>query len=190
MSGRPLSRRAARRGGVAGVPLVSRLLLVLALLSGAVVACATGAPPGASAEPGGAYAADDFGDERVAAARGGAVAGKALLGRGFVAEDGEAPDDTVVAPAGADEPRRLMTYQADFSLLVSNVDGAVGRFLASVEAAGGHLGRRSNARLTVRVPAARFFEMTEELRTYGRVLSEQVDARDITAEYVDLESGQ
>lgn len=82
---------------------------------------------------------------------------------------------------------RLMTYEARFSILVSNVDKAVDEYLAAVGEAGGHLSRRQDGTVTCRVPAARFFALTERLRGFGRVLEEQIDAQDITREYHDLE---
>ena len=81
---------------------------------------------------------------------------------------------------------RLMVYTASMGLEVARVEDAIARCLATVNEMGGYLSRRANSTLTCRMPAARFDEFLEDLRAYGRVLSESMQARDVTMQHVDL----
>lgn len=90
-------------------------------------------------------------------------------------------------PEEPEKPRRrLRIYTARFELLVANVATSIERLLARVEEAGGYLEKRENAAVTVRVPAADFEEITDELRTYGRVVQENTRAQDVTKRYYAL----
>jgi hypothetical protein len=94
---------------------------------------------------------------------------------------GEAP-----APAPEGAPKRLMVYSAQLSLLVPSVEDAVARFLRRVEEVGGYLEKREDGVVSCRVPAARFKAILEEVRDYGRVTRESVEALDVTKQYFDL----
>jgi len=91
------------------------------------------------------------------------------------------------APAPEEAPKRLKVYSAQLSLLVPSVEDAVARFLKGVEEVGGYLEKREDAVLSCRVPAARFKEVLEEVRGYGRVVHESVEALDVTKQYYDLQ---
>lgn len=81
---------------------------------------------------------------------------------------------------------RLMVYSAAYSVLVSSIEEAVGALLKQTEAAGGYLSRRTDAQLTIRVPAAKYREFIDSIPSYGRVLHESTNAQDITDQHTDL----
>ncbi|MGE3164321.1 MAG: DUF4349 domain-containing protein [Planctomycetota bacterium] len=89
---------------------------------------------------------------------------------------------TLAAPAG-----RLLIFEGRFALLVPNVADAVARCQQAVEAHGGYLQARNDAALTFRVPAEHFKTVVNELGTFGLVVAESLEARDVTREYRDLD---
>lgn len=99
---------------------------------------------------------------------------------------GSAPADE---PAVADDrlpEKRLMIYRATYNIMVANVDDSVKQLVTKAEAMGGYLQSRADGTVTVRVPAARFFELTGELGGFGLITNESLEALDVTKEYVDL----
>lgn len=90
------------------------------------------------------------------------------------------------APAHREAPKRLMVYAAQLSLLVPSVEDAVARLLRRMEETGGYLEKREDGVVTCRVPAARFKETLDEVRGWGRVTRESVEALDVTKQYFDL----
>ncbi len=94
------------------------------------------------------------------------------------------------APAVADDrapQKRLLIYTGDYTLMVANVDESVKALIALAEKFGGYLGSRQDGVVSVRVPAERFFELTKELPAFGTITGESVHARDVTAQFVDLQ---
>ena len=96
-----------------------------------------------------------------------------------------------------DLPDRKLTRTSSIDLLVKNPAEAVEKVRTIAEGAGGFLVKSqtngaqdaTNAALTVRVPAGRFEEVRAEIRKLGvRVESEQVDAEDVTKQYVDQQA--
>jgi len=92
---------------------------------------------------------------------------------------------------------RKLVRTASFELLVKNPGDAVDKIRAITEQAGGFLVKSqtngtqdaTNATLTVRVPVARFEQVRTEIRKLGlRVESEQVDAEDVTKQYIDQQA--
>lgn len=88
-------------------------------------------------------------------------------------------DDTV-------PDKRLLIYRATYNVLVANVDDSVQKLVTQAEAMGGYLQSRNDGTVTVRVPAARFFELTKTLGTFGTITNESLEALDVTKQYVDL----
>ncbi len=83
-------------------------------------------------------------------------------------------DLLVERPAESAEKIRLLTERVGGFLVKSQTNGAQDA---------------TNASLTIRVPAARFAEMAAEIRKLGlRVESEQMEAEDVTKQYVDQEA--
>lgn len=85
------------------------------------------------------------------------------------------------------EAARKMVHRASLGIEVARVEEAIDRFLAAVRGMGGYLSARADATVTVRVPAARFDDALAEVRGYGRVLHQSLQASDVTKEYIDLE---
>ncbi len=103
-----------------------------------------------------------------------------------------------VPPAGSfvlpDE--RKVVASGSLALLVNDVAAVVERVRAAAQAAGGYVedmnlarsdGEIRQATLHLRVPAARFDAVRAALRALGgKVENERLEAREVTAEYVDL----
>ena len=84
------------------------------------------------------------------------------------------------------EQDRKMIYTAELTVQVSHVDEVMKKFLASVKEFGGYLSGRHNNQLICRVPASHFEEALELARGYGRVLSQSLQAQDVTKQHADL----
>ncbi|SCF43535.1 protein of unknown function [Micromonospora purpureochromogenes] len=134
---------------------------------------------------GAADRSNSSGDSAAEAPAGGAPAGGA-------AEQGK-------AGAGAPDLRvdqRSIIYTGTMRVQVDDVEGAARRAVAAVVAAGGFVGgdnRRSvaadaEAELELRVPAAKFTALIDELATYGRQQRREVKTQDVTEETVDLDA--
>ncbi|MFG0316895.1 MAG: DUF4349 domain-containing protein [Planctomycetota bacterium JB042] len=91
-----------------------------------------------------------------------------------------APD----APATAG---RKMIYSARFGVLVPAVEDAVARLVGWVEESGGYLKERADGTVVCKVPVARFFPLLDRVRSMGVILSEALEAKDVTREMQDLE---
>ncbi|MFF5174351.1 DUF4349 domain-containing protein [Micromonospora sp. NPDC000089] len=138
-----------------------------------------------------------------------------LAGCGSGADSGDSSGSRADAPAGgAAEPgkaepgkagagapdlrvdQRAIVYTGTMEVEVDDVDRAARRATAAVTAAGGFVGgdnRHSEdavaeARLELRVPAARFTALVDELAGYGRQRSREVHTEDVTDETVDLDA--
>ncbi|MGC5018562.1 DUF4349 domain-containing protein [Micromonospora sp. DT47] len=103
------------------------------------------------------------------------------------------------AGAGAPDLRvdqRSIIYTGTMRVQVDDVEGAARKAVAAVTAAGGFVGgdqRRSvaadaEAELELRVPAAKFTALIDELATYGRQQRREVRTQDVTEETVDLDA--
>jgi len=90
------------------------------------------------------------------------------------------------APSEATAGRKMI-YSARFGVLVPVVDDAVARLLAWVEESGGYLKERNDGTVVCKVPVARFFPLLDRVRGLGVLLSESLEAKDVTREMQDLE---
>ncbi len=81
---------------------------------------------------------------------------------------------------------RKMVYTGRLAVEVPQPQVAMERLLQAVAAMGGYLSARNDNRLTVRVPAARFQELVDDVREYGRVLHQSMQAQDVTKQHMDL----
>ncbi|MBI4881072.1 MAG: DUF4349 domain-containing protein [Planctomycetes bacterium] len=114
---------------------------------------------------------------------------------GFAAPHAEAGIARAAAPQAAPAPsaaplaapaERLMIYSARFEVLVANVEDGVRRFLGWVEEDGGYLEARNNGQVTCRVPADRFTALLNRIQDLGAILSESLEAEDVTLQSLDL----
>lgn len=96
-------------------------------------------------------------------------------------------------PAVAVPAARLMVYTGAATVLVPAVQEAQEKLTARIESLGGYVQSASGdtssntATVVYRVPVARFFEVKRELAQYGQVLTDTVDAEDVTKAVFDLE---
>ncbi len=88
------------------------------------------------------------------------------------------------APPGS---KRLLIYRGEFALLVPAVEESIDRWLGRIESVGGYLQKRTQGRVVCRVPADKFRMLVGGLGNFGRILSQSLDAQDVTREYLDLE---
>ncbi|WP_328340212.1 DUF4349 domain-containing protein [Micromonospora sp. NBC_00421] len=118
------------------------------------------------------------------------------------APGGAAPDrDAAAGQAGTGAPdlrvdQRAIIYTGTMRVQVDDVEGAARRAVEAVTATGGFVGgdqRRSvdasaQAELELRVPAAKFTALVDELATYGRQQRREIRTQDVTEETVDLDA--
>jgi hypothetical protein len=81
----------------------------------------------------------------------------------------------------------ILIYKADFTMSVYEVQKSIDAVEALAKKTGGYLARRDDRAITIRVPAGEFQAAVAELSKLGDVLSRNVSAEDVTAEYRDLE---
>ncbi|WBB65034.1 DUF4349 domain-containing protein [Micromonospora sp. WMMD812] len=173
-----------RRGRRRGVPLAA-LGLVAVLAVGGCGGVAGQSDSGTSNEAPAAGAADRD------AAEGGApgAPGAGAPGAGAPAEAGSASADLRV-------DQRSIIYTGTMLVRVDDVDAAARRAVTVVTGAGGFVGgdQRSSsdadarAELQLRVPAARFTGVIEELAGLGRQERREIQTEDVTEETIDLDA--
>lgn len=99
-----------------------------------------------------------------------------------------APDQQIAsADPTRDGKAPLLIYTAVLTMGVFGVEQALDSVEALAREAGGYLLERSDTGITVRIPAARFRTALDGVGKLGDELHRQVNARDVTDEYADLE---
>lgn len=153
------------------------------LLSGPLSASGAAARPRTGGGRGRAYAMED---ERLAEA----APPPAPPATPEVAEpagDGARASDP--APTATDAiAGPLLIYTARLSLGVYEAAKSLDTVEALARQAGGYLVVRDDTTITVRIPAARFDETLAKMTALGDVLTRNVEVRDVTEEYYDLET--
>jgi hypothetical protein len=81
----------------------------------------------------------------------------------------------------------VLIYTATLTMAVFQVERGLKDVEELARELGGFLAHRSNDAITVRVPAGRFHETLARLEKLGDITHRQLDAQDITQEYLDLE---
>lgn len=94
-------------------------------------------------------------------------------------------DETVVRAQHPLESR-LQIYSADFQISTTDIDASADKLIDGVTALGGYLQSRSNASVTVRVPAPRFQTLVDQLDEFGTVVSQSIKTDDVTDQYRDV----
>lgn len=84
--------------------------------------------------------------------------------------------------------QRVVIYNAGFSVVVREIDAAIEEMRARAEMIGGYVDQISGPQITIRVPVARFQETVEFVGKLGQITRRDVQALDVTEEYVDLEA--
>lgn len=91
---------------------------------------------------------------------------------------------------------RKIIRSGDLRFEVDDLEAARGSILERVKAGGGyvegdesgHWGRSRSVTLRVRIPADRFDAFVQELQGLGRLESQNINATDVTSEWVDVEA--
>jgi len=95
-----------------------------------------------------------------------------------------AGDDLREVPIG----QRVVVYTAAFRIVVHDVFVAVQDTRRIAQEMGGYVQRIQGDAVTIRVPAERFQAAVERLEALGQVSHREVEATDVTDEYVDLQA--
>lgn len=82
----------------------------------------------------------------------------------------------------------LLIYTAQIGLAVHQVSDKQDRVEALAREAGGHLHRRTDAEIVIRVPAGRFEQVLAAILEVGDVLSRDVSVQDVSEEFRDVET--
>ncbi|HOU92648.1 MAG TPA: DUF4349 domain-containing protein, partial [Polyangiaceae bacterium] len=82
----------------------------------------------------------------------------------------------------------LLIYTARLSVAVFEASKSIDAVEALARQAGGYLVIRDDTTITVRVPASRYDEVLAKVTAIGDVLTRNVEVRDVTDEYYDLET--
>lgn len=94
-------------------------------------------------------------------------------------------------PVDGEPPKnhgRQIIYTADMQVSVFNVEDTMKKAEALPETFGGWIQARSEGYVQMKIPARRLREAMDEITKWGRVDRKSLQASDVTAEYVDLES--
>lgn len=100
------------------------------------------------------------------------------------------------SPAGAKDASKptsnatfLIAYTGSLAMMVEERDVAssLDKMVDVAEAHGGHLGGRSDANVTLKVPSASFRAVLSDIEKLGLVTSRSVSAEDVTEEFKDAE---
>ena len=90
---------------------------------------------------------------------------------------------------------RMLIRTASLEMESDDPEKAVNEIIMIVESYGGYVAWMSiksqeppSANLIIKVPEKYFFQALREIRSVGKVLKEEVNARDVTEQYVDLEA--
>jgi hypothetical protein len=81
----------------------------------------------------------------------------------------------------------ILIYTASFQMAVFEVASSLAEVDRITREVGGFITKRTDRQITVRVPAARFFETVGRLEKLGDVTQRDVSAQDVTEEYLDIE---
>lgn len=159
----------------------------------AVVGCSQNNGGGAAGAPG---TAQDNAAGRDAAAEGGfgGTAGPPVAAPS--AAPGSGTSDPNQAPNRIEPQQRSMIYTGTMSVRVEDVNTAANRAIDIATVAGGHVGadqrtlddQRSEARITLRVPADKFDDTLTELAKLGTEEGRAIQAQDVTEVVLDLDA--
>ncbi len=105
------------------------------------------------------------------------------------ADDTEGEEPTLAEGDEQSKPHgREIIYVAGLQISVYNLETAVSAVETVPDRYGGWVHMRSANQVVLRIPAAKLKPVMKELAKLGVVLAQSLQAQDVTAEYVDLES--
>lgn len=96
-------------------------------------------------------------------------------------------DRTNPALADADE-KRIVVYSANLNIVVMDIDRSIDAALSMAKELGGYMQSRHESWLVVRIPAAKFEQALARFEELGTVDGRQIEAQDVTEEFVDLDA--
>lgn len=96
-------------------------------------------------------------------------------------------DRTNPALADAGE-KRIVVYSANLNIVVMDIDRSIDAAMAMTKELGGYMQSRHESRLVVRIPAAKFEQALARFEELGTVDGRQIEAQDVTEEFVDLDA--
>lgn len=88
--------------------------------------------------------------------------------------------------SGPSETGRKMTYSARFRIGTVDVEGTIDHFVKHIKLMGGYLESQDDSIVVVRIPATRFDEVVDGMKSLGKVLSRSIQAADVTTQHRDL----
>jgi len=162
--------------------LLMPLLLVCGGCASGIGWAADGMAPAMAAMPEARFADDGFAHESANAPNATFAESRK---RYFDAKESQSEGADTIEAGGA--PDRLIIYTAGLRVRVSNLESAKKKYVALVASVGGYLQSQEDQTLTCRVPAGSFDDAVGQIRDYGIVLKESINAQDITREFLDLE---
>lgn len=84
--------------------------------------------------------------------------------------------------------RRIVIYNAGYRIVVQEIEVAIRQTEALAEELGGYVQSIETDTIRIRVPVASFKVATNRVEQLGRVSHHDLEAEDVTEEYVDLEA--
>jgi len=81
---------------------------------------------------------------------------------------------------------RIIIYTARLQVSTVDVEAALASAQKLCTEVGGYMDAMTAGSITMRVPAQKFFAVLDEVRKLGQVLARDINAQDVTDEYVDL----
>ena len=84
--------------------------------------------------------------------------------------------------------QRIVVYNAGFRIVVQSIEAAFKSMEQIATQTGGYVQQIEHDKITIRVPAPQYSAAVERVAALGQVTDRQLQAQDVTAEYVDLEA--
>jgi len=89
-------------------------------------------------------------------------------------------------PSAKPGAKRLMIYNGALTLLVDNIGESLDAVRKTVEQAGGYMHSMDSCSITVKIPAAKFRDITTTIEKLGDVTHKNITGRDVTDKMRDL----
>lgn len=99
--------------------------------------------------------------------------------------------ETTQLAAAVDESKpaakRMLIYSARITMAVADIESCLAMVQKHADEMGGYMISMASDGITVRVPAKEFFGLLDRLKGLGQTLTKDINASDVTDEYVDLQ---
>jgi hypothetical protein len=83
--------------------------------------------------------------------------------------------------------KRMLVYTGSLGMAVSDIGASIESVQKLADEVGGYMLSMSANSISIRVPAPRFFPVLERMKALGQTISRNINAQDVTDEYVDLQ---